>query len=216
MAESGAQTMPADSEELLDVAALPIATRLESPLAQIAFTMFAAFLALQLHELGHLISYWLLGDAAWPAFHHARTAATVPAAHHLWTRPAGPLLSLGIGWACLRVARQRRSMTWALAAFANASSRLFSCVGALVLLLSGGDGGYSDEGKIAAALFDAPALQAALLLAVLALALGLAVAAARRVDVRLPLVGRFAALYVVCYSVGIFAFQVDALLGWLD
>jgi hypothetical protein len=171
-----------------------------------------AWVAIELHELGHLLAYSVAGYPARMSFQRVDPTVAVPGPVRLWAELAGPVASLVAAAVLLAIALRRPGFAWITAAFASASIRLLPCAMDLVRAVRGARP-FSDEGEVAMALTTSRPGRAGLVLLALLPGLWLTARTAREYRFRGHAAVKAVLVYALTLSVGIFAILLDDLLG---
>jgi len=179
----------------------------------VALIVLLTGLAIEVHELGHLMTYILFGYHARMSLQRVTPIGDVPEWIDHWAKFAGPAVSLVAGAIFLVVAHNRHGVGWVTASFTNASLRLFPCVMDLLRAVRGARP-FSDEGEVLLAFSTSPFVRSALILLVIVLSLGLTVLAAREYRFQSKAFLKSLLVYFLSLSVGIGVVILDELLGW--
>ncbi len=172
-----------------------------------------AWVAIELHELAHLLAYSVAGYPARMSFQRVDPTVAVPDPARLWAKLAGPVASLVAAAVLLAIARRRRGFAWVTAAFACASIRLLPCAMDLVRAFRGARP-FSDEGDVALALTTSGPGRAGLVLLAFLAALWLTFRTAREYRFQGRAALKTLAVYALTLGVGIVAVLLDDLLGF--
>lgn len=183
------------------------------PVKLAAIVVLLTWLAIEVHELGHFMTYMLFGYRARMSLQRVTPIGDVPAWIDHVAKFAGPAVSLMAGATLLLVARARHVFGWATASFTNASLRFFPCTMDLFRALKSRPP-FSDEGEVVLAFTSSPMGRASLILVVMALSLGLTVLAAREYRFQKYRFGKSILIYTLSLAVGIGVVILDELLGW--
>lgn len=179
----------------------------------ILIIILLTWVAIELHEFGHFMTYTLFGYPARMSLQRVTPVGDVPAWIDHWAKFAGPAVSLLAGAILLPVARRNHSFSWVTASFTNASLRLFPCVMDLNRALRGSSP-FSDEGEVALAFTSSALGRSALILLAIGISLTLTVFAARQYRFQSKPILKSFLIYALSLSVGIGVVILDELLGW--
>ncbi len=174
--------------------------------------MLLSAAAIELHELGHRVVFWLAGTPARMGFQRVDPIVPVSEALRLWGKAGGPLVSLLLAVLLLQVAKRRASFAWSTAAFTQASLRLLPLTLDLLRAVRARTP-FSDEGELVLALSSSPPVRTALVLAVWLLFAWLTLLAARTFPVPRRRWLVVLAVYLGSLAVGIAAVVADDVLG---
>jgi len=178
-----------------------------------AVIVLLTWLSIEIHELGHFMTYILFGYRARMSLQRVTPIGEVPAWIDHWAKFAGPAVSLIAGAIFLVVAHRRHGVGWVTASFTNASLRLFPCVMDLLRAMRAARP-FSDEGEVALAFSSSPVVRSAMILVVIAVSLLLTISAAREYRFQSKVFLKSLLVYFVGLSVGIGVVILDELLGW--
>jgi hypothetical protein len=171
-----------------------------------------AWLAVELHELGHFSVYALAGHPARMSFQRVSPAQPVPESLLHWGTLGGPAASFVAAVVLYVVARYRPSFVLVTASFTNASLRVFPCAMDLLRALKGGRP-FSDEGELTLAFTTSGTGRVAVLVLVLGMWLGLSALVSREYRFRTRRLVKVLAIYALSLGVGIGTVILDELLG---
>jgi hypothetical protein len=177
-----------------------------------AIVVLLTWLAIEVHELGHLVTYMLFGYRARMSLQRVTPIGDVPAWIDHWAKFAGPTVSLLAGALLLLVARKSHGFAWVTASFTNASLRLFPCVMDLNRAVRGAKP-FSDEGDVALAFTSSALGRSVLILLVIGVSLTLTVFAARQYRFQSKPLLKSLLVYVLSLAVGIGVVILDELSG---
>jgi len=170
-------------------------------------------LAIEIHELGHLLTYLAFGYPARMSLQRVTPLGDVPTRIDLWAKFAGPAVSLVGAAIFLAVARRHsHGFVWVTASFTNASLRLFPCTMDLLRAFKGGPP-FSDEGEVALAFTAGHFGRSAFIALALCLSLVLTILAAREYRFQRYRIVKSILIYLLTLTVGIAVVIADELLG---
>ena len=178
-----------------------------------AIIILLTWLAIEIHEAGHFVTYRLFGYHAHMSLQRVMPLGEVPAGIDHLAKVAGPAISLIAAAMLLLIARRGRGFGWVTASFTNASLRLFPCAMDLVRAIKGARP-FSDEGEVAIAFTSTPAGRTAVILMVMIVALTLTVLAGRQYRFQKHRLAKSIAIYLLSLAVGVGVVIADELLGW--
>ena len=172
-----------------------------------------SIVAIELHEMGHLLAYRLMGYSATMSLQRVMPVPDVPTGVDQIAKLAGPVASFIAAAVFYVWARQRSNFALTTAAFTNATLRLFPLIMDIRRAIDLSTP-FSDEGEVALALAHSAGGRIAVLLVFVALSLVLALAAARAFPFPRYRVFKVLGVYAVSLCIGISVLLTDELMGW--
>ena len=169
-----------------------------------------SWLAIEIHEMGHFLFYVLAGYHAQISLQQTTPLGEVPRNIEQAALLAGPAVSALAAVIFWLVARSRPGFGWAMAAFTNASLRLFPLTMDLMRALQNGRP-FSDEGTVAAMVAASPAMRVCMVAVPFVLFLLLTVLAGRTFRFRHFAFWKVLGIYAATLAIGIGVVIVDEL-----
>ena len=169
-----------------------------------------SWLAIEIHEMGHFLFYLLAGYHAQISLQQTTPVGDVPMSTEHAALLAGPAVSALAAVIFLLVARSRPGFGWAMAAFTNASLRLFPLTMDLIRAVQNGRP-FSDEGTVAAMVAGSPAMRVCMVAVPFVLFLVLTVLAGRMFRFRRRAALKVFGIYAATLAIGIGVVIVDEL-----
>jgi len=169
-----------------------------------------SWLAIEIHEMGHFLFYLLAGYHAQISLQQTTPLGEVPMSTEHAALLAGPAVSALAAVIFLLVARSRPGFGWAMAAFTNASLRLFPLTMDLIRAMQNGRP-FSDEGTVAAAVTSGAIARVCLVAVPFVLFLVLTILAGRMFRFRRLAFLKVLGIYAATLAIGVGVVIADEL-----